>query len=125
MICISQDIRIKIVSEDDALPLPQASIKILGAGSTLHSSYTADEKGESRMKVPLDSFDIYVSYMGYVDTRLSVKNTESKDIDLGSIAMYVDSTNRLDEIVVTAQSIIEGVNKTIVFPTSQQLKASN
>lgn len=123
-VILCQNVKVKIIGDNDSQPLPHATIQVITPDSVLHSSYTTNEDGGVQMKLPLDAFDMHVSYIGYTDIRMSVKNRDRKEVDLGTVAMQMDSTNILNEVVVTAQPIVEHINKSVVIPSAQQLKAS-
>ncbi len=104
-------------------PIEFANIILIKNDSTFVTGGMADDKGKFSMEnLQKGIYNLQVSSLGYQTKNLAIQDF-TKDIDLGNIE--IDSTDiALNEVVVTASSVINQADRKIILPTSKQMKAS-
>lgn len=114
----------RVLSDGDKQALAGATIRILNSENQLNNHVIADKQGIFKLTTSLTHFSCQISYVGFKNIQLIIDNTELKNRNLGDVIMYADSSTLLNEVVVEASVVKEGIEKTIVFPTSRQLSVS-
>lgn len=105
-------------------PLAYANIVLQQSDSTFVTGTTSDEKGVFRFtKVKAGDYRLVISILGYQTTYMNLQGFV-RSADLGTITM-MEASETLDEVSVTANSIVKKIDKQIVFPTENQLKQSS
>ena len=118
----AQSISGKLVDEQQQA-LAYANIVIQQQDSTFVSGTTSDEKGSFRLtKVKEGDYRLMVSCVGYQTLFLDLQGF-SRSTDLGTLTMK-DASEQLSEVTVTASNLSGTVDKKMVFPSQQQVKAS-
>lgn len=96
----SQTIRGTVIDKVSQIPLPKATITLLGTEPLIGA--TTDEKGRFMVEnVPIGRYDISVSYVGYstfIQTSVFVKTAEETLVEIA----LTEQTADVDEIVVTS-----------------------
>lgn len=111
-----------VTNDSDSTTIPYASLKVFGSDSIKHTNFVANSDGKFEIIIPLKDYTIIISSIGYKDNKIHITNS-NRQIDLGTIPLK-ENIRELNEITVYGSPIIEDVTKTIVYPTSQELKAS-
>ncbi|MEO8795259.1 MAG: SusC/RagA family TonB-linked outer membrane protein [Daejeonella sp.] len=89
------EVRGKVTSADDGLPLPGVSVLIKGQTN----GTTTDQNGDYRMMVPNSSAVLVFRFLGFLPQEIRVGNQQTINVNL-----RVD-TKQLSEVVVTALGI--------------------
>lgn len=119
-----QSITGTILSANDSLPVVGASIRIVGMDSKLIQGVISSTDGMFEATVEKNSqFQVIVSSVGFSTEQIEIKGIKG-NMNLGKVFLKEDVL-LLDEVVVKADNIINKVDKSIVIPTSIQLKVSN
>ena len=104
--------------------LAYANIVLQQSDSTFVSGTTSNEKGDFRFaKVKEGDYRLVISILGYQTLYIDLQGF-NRSSNLGTITME-EATEVLEEVNVTANSIIKKIDKQIVFPTESQLKQSS
>ena len=104
-------------------PVEYVSVSLLKPDSSFIAGVVTDAKGNFLLKnIAPSDYLISISYIGYAPTQLEVKNLNS-DKDLGSIEIK-ELPQQLDEVKVTAQSVIQKSDRKIIIPSQAQIGMS-
>lgn len=111
-------IRGEIVSKEDNSSIPYATIYI---EDDMKHGCTSDENGRFKLKAPLGEHKIVVSFLGY-DTYEQIIQVKADRNPVLKIVL-VESSHRIDEVVVKAESKSSRVNKTAYNVQSLSLES--
>lgn len=104
--------------------LTDVTIVLQTKDSVFVTGTISDEKGEFRFhKVPAGDYRLVISCLGYENLCINLKGFNAS-VNLGILTMN-DVFKVLDEVSVTANAMVQKINKQIVFPTEKQLKQSS
>ena len=110
-----------ILSSNDSTTITGADCRLLADGKQL-SATQSDSKGafslETGIKTPVS---LEISMTGFSTTRIIIESG-TKNINLGTI--YLDKGTALDEVTVSASAVTHQNGRTIVYPSSADVKAS-
>ena len=111
-----------VISDNDSTKIIGATCKLLAAGQILEASIT-NINGEFELTTDLKTkLAIEISMVGYNTTEILIEEGAG-NIDLGTI--YLNEGIALQEVVVTAQSMINSNGRTIIYPSQADVKASS
>ncbi|MDR3219047.1 MAG: carboxypeptidase-like regulatory domain-containing protein [Dysgonamonadaceae bacterium] len=114
----------KIVDAKTGELLSYATLALLKQDSTFVKGGTSDDKGDfSIAAIAPGDYWLSVSYLGYANSTIKLENL-SASIDMEEIYLQQDS-QLLNEVVVQANSVINKVDRQIILPRQNQIKASN
>ena len=118
----AQTISGKLVDEKNE-PLAYANIVLQQTDSTFVTGTTSDEKGGFRLsKVSEGHYRLVISILGYQTMYIDLEGF-ARSTNLGVFTLK-DASQQLGEVTVTANGMVGTVDKKLVFPTTQQIKAS-
>ncbi len=116
--------RVVEVENEKILPLPFSSVSIANTDSVNVNHATSDGEGRFSINVyKKGDYILMISYMGFEKTAINLKNLMAST-EIGDIEMQ-ESTEQLNEFVVSASNIIQKVDRQIILPTDNQIKKSN
>jgi hypothetical protein len=122
----AQNISIKGIITDTKTNngLEAANIVLQTIDSIYVSGCISDSLGRFTLsKIAPDNYLLIVSYLGYGNSQIKLDNL-TMSLDLGKI--YLEETSsELREVVVQAKNVINKVDRQIILPRLNQLKASN
>jgi hypothetical protein len=118
---LSQKLTGKVV-DITHLPIEDTQV-ILSLNDSLLSSTFTDKNGIFSMEYSLDNFDIVVYCLGYKRNITSIVNARG-NVRIKEIVLLKDDAVELDEVLVTAESIINFGNRTLVFPNKRDVESS-
>lgn len=99
-----------------------ANISLWTMDSTLVSGVTSDAQGKFALtKVNSGNYRLSISFIGYRSEILLLNL--SKNLDLGDVILEEDAVG-LDEVTISASSVLQRVDRQIILPTESQLKRS-
>lgn len=118
------DIKIsgKILSENDSTPISGASCRLYADGMQIQSTVSGDNGLFSIESDAHKTLLLNISASGFADYEIALEGLK-KNTDLGEI--YLSLPVALQELVVTTERRSESKGKTIVFPSSTDVKASS
>lgn len=109
---------------EDNMPIEFAQISLLTNDSIPVNSTISESNGKfSITSTKKDNYIVSISSLGYEELSIAVHNLTDK-VDLGDIYLKPSYLN-LDEVVITADPIIQKVDRQIILPTSTQIKSSD
>jgi hypothetical protein len=112
----------KIVDTKNA-PVEFANIFLLRNDSSFVKGVSSDSDGEFTISdVSPDDYLLKITCLGHLDTYISL-SAITQNRDLGTLAVS-DNAHVLQEVVVSADRIIEKSSKQILFPDDMQIKTS-
>lgn len=106
-------------------PLEFISVSLLKEDSTFIKSTTSNNEGQfifEKIKEN-NNYIISTSYIGYERTSIAISNL-NKNLELGDI-FCLPSEITLEDVTVTASSIIRKTDRQIILPSESQIKASS
>ncbi|PXV69083.1 outer membrane beta-barrel protein [Dysgonomonas alginatilytica] len=121
----AQQIKIsgKIIDAVESTPIGFATVSLLKQDSTFIKGVTSNDDGLFAIpQVAKDTHLLSVSFLGY-ETQVIELSKSEKDITVSDIALHPASI-ALNDITVTANSIIHKIDKDVILPTAAQLKSS-
>lgn len=116
--------RVIEADSDPIISLPFSTVSISDTYS-VNINYTSSD-GDGRFTINVakpGDYLLSVSYVGYEKTTINLKNL-STSTDIGDIEI-LESTELLNEVVVSASNIIQKIDRQIILPTDNQIKRSN
>lgn len=120
----SQTITGRILSARDSLPISGATVSIVGMDSVLINGGISNSDGIFDLKLTKkEQFEIIISCLGFSTEQISIKGI-SKIINIGDVFLE-DETYMLDDVIISANNVVNNVDKSIIYPTSIQLNVSN
>lgn len=120
----AQEITGELIDFKTKESLPNVTLRIFDTNAVYHSGYATDQYGTFSLEIPLDTFIINFSFVGYASHSIKIEKNSKQNIQLGQIALEEDS-QLLNEVSVTANSVMTTIGKTIVYPTQAQLISSD
>lgn len=113
----------RIVEGKSNVAVEYANIQLLKVDSTFVKGVISGNNGDFVIdELEKGDFILCVTCMGYENTYVSISNLDTNR-DIGKIVMY-NSSVTLDDITVTANSVIRKSDMQILFPTKVQRHAS-
>ena len=113
----------KIVEKDSSTVLEYVNVQLLNADSIFIKGTVSDNNGEFMFdNLNKGSYLLCTTSMGYEKMYLLITNLE-RDLNLGEVVMY-NSAVILEDVTVTASSVIKKSDMQIIFPTKAQQKFS-
>ena len=104
--------------------LEYVNVSLMRSDSTFVKGVETNENGIFVFNdVHVRNYILYVTYLGYNKSYISVTNTEN-NIDLGDILLYKSDVN-LNEVTVTGNSVLYKADRQLIMPNENQIKASN
>ncbi|MCD7973082.1 MAG: carboxypeptidase-like regulatory domain-containing protein [Candidatus Azobacteroides sp.] len=101
-----------------------ASLVLLQKDSTFVEGASSDTTGKFIFEnIYPGNYILSATFFGYGKTYLDI-NVLNEDKDLGNLYLKPSETS-LDEVTVTASSVIQKADRKIILPTASQIKASN
>lgn len=111
-----------VLSDNDSTALVGATCKLLSEGRMVGAA-TANADGHFALGTDLRTrLTVEISMVGYSPTEIMIEEG-SKDISLGTI--YLNEGIALGEVVVTGNARVNASGRTILFPSSADVKASS
>lgn len=111
-----------VISSEDDNTLPGATCKLMSQGKLIVGTAT-DDKGEFSLNTDLkSSLVLEISMVGYASASIIIESGE-KNLNVGTVSL--EAGIELNELTVTANSVINKGGKTIVYPSSSDVKASS
>jgi len=113
----------KILESSSNSPIEFANITLMAPDSAFIRGTNSDNNGEFILKgVPDGNYLLSVGYIGYTTHYINL--TKSTDIhDIESILLEPSSV-LLNDVIVTAQSVINKSDRKLITPSTAQVKAS-
>lgn len=113
----------KVLSQTDSQPLIGASVTLLKQDSTVIMQSQTDGKGFFSINPQSISRNdvLSVSYVGYSPRNIAIFSQGTKPVNLGEIYLEESQATRLDEVTVTANKVIQKVDKYIVIPQQDEV----
>ncbi len=110
------------VTDDKKNDLIKATVRCY-SGNMYICGTTTNSKGEFKLEVPekKNAGKININYIGYKETAITINPTDEKHIRLGDIAMGTDDT-QLQEVTVLSSNRIRTEDKTMIFPTKDEIR---
>lgn len=110
----------KVCSDNDSTAIPGAYCRLLSDSKLLGGTST-DINGAFELNTDLKTeLVLEVSMVGYSPSRIMIAS--GKNVNTGII--YLSEGRMLDEVQVTANSVIESGGRTVLFPSAADVKAS-
>ncbi|MCC8188501.1 MAG: TonB-dependent receptor, partial [Bacteroides sp.] len=116
----------RVVQEENnsVVPIEYSTVSLSDDSSLIVAYAYSDEKGKFTLNAPKPgNYTLTVDYMGYIPTKIDLRNL-NKSLDLGDIEM-TESSVVLNEVTVSANNVIQKVDRQIILPTESQIKRSN
>ena len=100
-----------------------AAVRCFDNDSLLVKSTVTDSKGDFTLHVPEGKrvFCLRINYLGYKELTLILNPTEEKLIRLGDITLS-ENTVQVQEVTVIGKQTVRTEDKTMVYPTREQLR---
>lgn len=106
------------------VPVEFANVCIMNTDSTIMAGGASTETGHFAIKaIPKGDCILSVSCLGFKNQTLLIKAIEHS-IDVGEIILE-EADETLNEVVITAKSQINKLEKTLIYPTEHQTKHSS
>ncbi|MDE7413897.1 MAG: TonB-dependent receptor [Muribaculaceae bacterium] len=99
-----------------------ASCRLLAAGKFIIDTTTGENGGFSLSTEERSALNLEISMTGFSSTDILIE-AGGKNLNLGTI--YLDEGVDLDEVTVTANPVINSKGRTIIYPSSEDVKASS
>jgi len=113
----------KIVEKDSSTVLEYVNVQLLNTDSIFIKGTVSDSNGEFMFdNLEKGSYLICTTFTGYEKMYLLITNLE-RDLNLGEVGMY-NSAVILEDVTVTASSVIKKSDMQVIFPTERQQKLS-
>lgn len=111
-----------VLADTDSTAVAGATCRLLADNQTLAAADT-DSAGIFTLNTDIKSYlTLEIGMTGYNTTEIIIESG-AKNISLGAI--YLSESTALKELTVTGSSITESRGRTIVFPSSADIKASS
>lgn len=101
----------------------KATVKCLVNDSIYLCGTTTNSKGEFKLEVAKndDVKKLIINYVGYKECVLTINKTKEKTVRLGEITMNKDAA-QLREVTVLSSNRVRTEEKTIIYPTKDELR---
>lgn len=111
-----------VLSSNDSTAVAGATCRLMSEGELITGA-TADAVGTFLLETNLKtSLNLEVSMTGYSSTDVII-DAGSKNVNIGTI--YLDQGVTLDEVTVTGNQVVHSKGRTIVYPSSSDVRASS
>ena len=111
-----------VLSSNDSTAVAGATCRLMSEGKLITGA-TADADGTFLLETNLKtSLNLEVSMTGYSSTDVII-DAGSKNVNIGTI--YLDQGVTLDEVTVTGNQVVHSKGRTIVYPSSSDVRASS
>lgn len=110
-----------VLSSNDSTAVIGANCRLLSEGKSIAGT-SANNQGAFALETDIKSaLQLEVSMTGYSSTNILIESG-AKNINLGAI--YLDEGTTLDEVVITGNQVANSKGRTIIYPSSADVKAS-
>lgn len=110
-----------VLSSNDSTAVIGANCRLLSEGKSIAGT-SANNQGAFALETDIKSaLQLEVSMTGYSSTNILIESG-AKNINLGAI--YLDEGTTLDEVVITGNQVVNSKGRTIIYPSSADVKAS-
>lgn len=110
-----------IMSANDSTAVVGANCRLMSDGQLIIGT-TADNEGEFSLETEVKSvLNLEISMTGFSSTNIIIESG-GKNMNLGTI--YLDEGVTLNEVTVTANSVINTNGRTIIYPSLSDVRAS-
>ncbi|MDE6321429.1 MAG: TonB-dependent receptor, partial [Muribaculaceae bacterium] len=110
------------MSATDTIAVTGANCRLMSDGKLIAGATTDDRGCFSLETNQKDALNLNISMTGFSSTDIIIESG-SKNLNVGRI--YLDEGVDLNEVTVTANSIISSKGRTIIYPSSADLRASS
>lgn len=111
-----------VLSSNDSTAVAGATCRLISEGKLI-TGVAADAVGAFLLETNLKtSLNLEVSMTGYSSTDVII-DAGSKNVNIGTI--YLDQGITLDEVTVTGNQVVHSKGRTIVYPSSSDVRASS
>lgn len=111
-----------VLSSNDSTAVAGATCRIISEGKLI-TGVAADAVGAFLLETNLKtSLNLEVSMTGYSSTDVII-DAGSKNVNIGTL--YLDQGITLDEVTVTGNQVVHSKGRTIVYPSSSDVRASS
>lgn len=111
-----------VLSSNDSTAVAGATCRLMSEGKLITGA-TADADGTFLLETNLrTSLNLEVSMTGFSSTDVII-DAGSKNVNIGTI--YLDQGVTLDEVTVTGNQVVHSKGRTIVYPSSSDVRASS
>lgn len=111
----------KVLSSNDSTAVVGANCRLMADSKTV-SGTTADSIGNFSLETDVKSvLSLEISMIGFSSTNIIVESS-TKNLNIGTI--YLDEGVTLDQVTVTGSSVINTNGRTIIYPSSSDVRAS-
>lgn len=111
-----------VLSSNDSTAVAGATCRIISEGKLI-TGVAADAVGAFLLETNLKtSLNLEVSMTGYSSTDVII-DAGSKNVNIGTI--YLDQGVTLDDVTVTGNQVVHSKGRTIVYPSSSDVRASS
>lgn len=111
-----------VLSSNDSTAVAGATCRLMSEGELITGA-TADAVGTFLLETNLKtSLNLEVSMTGYSSTDVII-DAGSKNVNIGTI--YLDQGVTLDDVTVTGNQVVHSKGRTIVYPSSSDVRASS
>lgn len=111
-----------VLSSNDSTAVAGATCRLMSEGKLITGA-TADADGAFLLETNLrTSLNLEVSMTGFSSTDVII-DAGSKNVNIGTI--YLDQGVTLDEVTVTGNQVVHSKGRTIVYPSSSDVRASS
>lgn len=98
----------KVIEKENGKALSYATISVHDKDSKVVGGAISNEEGKfSVEKLMNDSYKVKISFIGFKDTTLFVKASDSQEVNLGTIALSPDATTLKSAVVTAKVPVIE------------------
>ena len=120
----AQTISGKILSKSTNEALEGSNVRLSKMNDDFIDGTIAGAKGEFVVKCSYDSLKLHISSIGYTGYDLTINKESNQNIDIGNV-MLEEETHVLQQMVVVADAVFNTPTRTLMYPTSLQLKSSS
>lgn len=111
------------ISNKDNKPIESVSVRIINTDSIIVANGLTNSTGFFSINIPTKGdYIVSISHIGYLKQQLFLKGIV-KSTNIGNLFLK-ESSNMLSEVVVTAKSQMNKLDKILLFPTELQKKHS-
>lgn len=111
-----------VLSSNDSTAVAGATCRLISEGKLI-TGVAADAVGAFLLETNLKtSLNLEVSMTGFSSTDVII-DAGSKNVNIGTI--YLDQGVTLDEVTVTGNQVVHSKGRTIVYPSSSDVRASS
>lgn len=111
----------KVLSANDSTAVIGANCRFMADGKLI-SGTTSDNDGNFSWETGIKSvLNLEISMIGFSSTNIIIESG-TKNLNIGTV--YLDEGVTLDEVTVTGSSVINSKGRTIIYPSSSDVRAS-